>query len=92
MQQRWMRILQIGLLLMVCSLHTVACEPKATEGNAPANDERWKNFQETNQKEVAGAMSAYEKRQQQLAEKKKAPENKTDAKATPSAPESAPKK
>lgn len=83
MKRRWMIAAQIGLLMLMGSLPIAGCEQEPPETVTKENEERWKNFQTTNQKEVSAAMSAYEKRQQQLAEKKKGGAEKPEAKAAP---------
>ena len=88
MKRPWMPILPTICLLVTGSLLTMGCEQEPTTAPTKADDERWQNFQETNKKDLSTAMSAYEKRQQQLAEQKKGGANKTDVKATPAPAES----
>ncbi len=79
----WLRSVQIAFLLIVGSLVSVACQPKPSEAEVKANEERWKTYQDAQQKGASKMMADFEKRQAQLAEKKKAAEKKTEAKATP---------
>lgn len=84
-KRRWIACLQVGVLVIAGSLFGMACDQEQSPKPTKADEERWKNFQETNKTDVSSAQSSFEKRQQQLAEKKKADANKTNAAATPPA-------
>jgi hypothetical protein len=75
-------ILPVGLLMAAASTLALSCGKNAPDAQS---QERWQNFQRDNKRDVKVGMSAYERRQAQLAEqKKKAVEGKTGAK--PAAP------
>ena len=61
-------VLPIGAIAVVCGLLSVSC---SKSDGQEANQKRWNNFQKDNKRDVGVGMSAYEKRQAQLAEKKK---------------------
>jgi hypothetical protein len=77
-QNRAATVLPLVALLLVGGL-TLGCDKKEADAPAGPNDERWTKFENANKQEVSNAMSAYEKRQAQLAAKKKG----GDVKATP---------
>jgi hypothetical protein len=80
--------LLVGLLVATASALSLSCAKSAPDAQ---NDKRWQNFQKDNQRDVKVGMSAYERRQAQLAEqKKKAPGDKTGAKPTAVKPTAAP--
>jgi hypothetical protein len=77
------RVLQLGLLAVTGSILAISCGKKAPDAQQ-ANEKRWSNFQKDNKRDMAIGMSAFERRQAQLAaQKKKAPTDKTEA--TPNA-------
>jgi hypothetical protein len=84
-QRRVTAILKVMTLLTIGSVVTTSCQENATAPTTKANEERWKNFENTNKKDVSAAMSSYEKRQAQLAAKKTAGPKPA---ATPNAPSS----
>lgn len=70
-------------LLITAGAVSGGCNQSSPAADA-ANDKRWQKFQEGNKRDVGVGMSAYEKRQAQLAAKKKAEAGKTtDPPASP---------
>jgi hypothetical protein len=72
----------IGLLCaLLATGSTLSCTRGAPDAQQQANEKRWANFQKDNKRDMQAGMSAYERRQAQLAAQKKAA-NAKDAKAT----------
>jgi hypothetical protein len=75
-----------SVLTTGCQSDAPATEPAA---NAPTaeSDKRWADFQKTNQRDMATGMSAYQKRQEQLAKERAGKSGASDAaKPAPSTP------
>jgi outer membrane biogenesis lipoprotein LolB len=69
----------LALIVASCLL-TAGCSSTPPAVVDSANQKRWENFQKDNKKERSVAMDAFEKRQAQLAEKKRKEAEKSAAK------------
>jgi len=78
------RPLQLGFVAVMASMLAFSCSKKAPDAQSEANDKRWSNFQKANKRDIAIGMSAFERRQTQLAATKKKASAGTTV-ATPSA-------